>query len=1007
MLKKFLAGLTAIALSLGMVALAAAPASAHAGNITAAAVCNPATGAYDITYTLSWSNIPNGVTAPIHTRTGTTSFQNGWGFNTWNDWTNRGTTSGAAGSIQWTESLPGTTTGNGPWVYAYTPWSNNHNGATKHDTRIEGLDGDCGLPDDTSKKIYICHATGSNSNPYTRPEVSVSSIITLDPNGHGGHGDDIIPPFTYVKQGVNGSYPGQNWTTYGQWVYYNSPGCSNEVTPVAPTFTNAQCTGPGTYGQASYTIPSTTGVRYLVSINDGSYAEKSAGTYFVNVGTKVEVDAEELAGYELKGSDSQWEWSKTFSAPDCDADVTPTKPTIVEAVCTAEGQVGQASYTIPSIIGVKYQISTGNHNGPWVDIAAGVHYAADGSSVWIQAVELFGYDIVGTSKWKLEFADVNSSKCDVPAAPTFVAQFCTGPGTTNTASYTIPSDSGIKYQVRINGGSWQDLSAGTVNVTVFPRLIEVQALADGSIIVPGSTTYWSYNFTTAGDCLVNAFPVEPDWTDSVCQSTTTGSTQATYEVFATANVTYQVSTNGVDYAPIGTGVHNATVGTTVWIKALPASGYQLVGDAGPWSHLFVSPGDCLDPAYPAAAVFTDSVCEADTTGATQGTYEVIAASHVTYEISADGGTTWDPVSVGVHNANPGDSVIIRAVPDTGYELENYTGPWSHTFADPGNCLDEAFPGDPKFVDSICEANTTGSTQATYEIVAATNVSYEISFNGVDYTTVGASVGVHNATPGTKIWIKAIADPGYEILGQSVWEHEFADPGDCLDDAPVDPVIAVDQVCVLDDPQTLAAHLESGTITIPTTAHVTYYVDGVEKAAGVHDYAPGTYPISAVADSGYQLTGVPDPWTVTIEPAVICGQLPDLPLVDPVVTFVQTTCSASGSYTLGAEPIENAAGIIWTVSGGLPTTLGTHSVTTAGTVNITATADGPDYGFPGDADGIIEWSYDFASLPDDCLPTLALTGGSIAAGGLGLSALLTLGGILFVTSRRRDMTMLEG
>jgi hypothetical protein len=912
MLKKFLAGLTALALSLGMVALTAGPASAHAGNITASAVCNPATGTYDVTYTLSWSNIPGGVTAPIHTRTDDNlTFDNNWGYPGGKTWTNRGTTSGAAGSIQWTESLPGTTTGNGPWVYAYTPWSNNHNGATKHDTRIEGLDGDCGLPDDTDKKVDVCHYNNGGGGSYTLNDVSVSSVLAG--TGHGGHGSDIIPPFSYVKQGVNGSYPGQNWTTYGQWLFNND--CSNEVTPVAPTFTNAQCTGPGTYGQASYTIPSTTGVRYLVSINGGSYTEKAAGTYFVNVGTKVDVDADELAGYELKGTDSQWAWSKTFSAPDCDADATPTKPTIVEAVCTAEGQVGQASYTIPSITGVKYQISTGNHNGPWVDIAAGVHYAADGSSVWIQAVELFGYDIVGTSKWKLEFADVNSSKCDVPAAPTFLTQVCTGPGTTNTASYTIPSDNGIKYQVRINGGSWQDMSAGTVNVTIFPRLIEVRALADGSIIVPGSTTSWSYDFTTAGDC--------------------------------------------------------------------------------------------LEPAYPAAATFTDSVCEPDTTGATQGTYEVVAAPHVTYEVSTDGGTTWNPVPVGIHNANPGDSVMIRALAEAGYELENYTGPWSHTFADPGKCLDEAFPGDPKFVDSICEADTTGSTQATYEIVAATNVSYEISFNGVDYTTVGASPGVHNATPGTKIWIKAIADPGYELLGQSVWEHEFADPGDCLDDAPVDPVVAVDQVCVLDDPQTLAAHLESGTITIPTTAHVTYYVDGVEKAAGVHDYAPGTYPISAVADPGYELTGVPDPWTVTIEPAVICGQLPDLPLVDPVATFVQTTCSASGSYTLGAEPIENAAGIIWTVSGGLPNTLGTHSVTTAGTVTITATADGPDYGFPGDVDGIIEWTYDFASLPDDCLETLALTGGSIAAGGLGLSALLTLGGILFVTSRRRDASMLEG
>jgi hypothetical protein len=910
MLKKFLAGLTAIALSLGMVALTAAPASAHAGNITASAVCNPQTGNYDVTYTLSWSNIPNGVSAPISTRTGTTSFQNGWNFNTWNDWTSRGTTSGASGSIQWTESLPGTTSGNGPWVYAYTPWSNGHNGATKHDTRIEGLAGNCGLPDDTDKKVNVCHYDSGQGGKYTLNDVSVSSV--LSGTGHGGHANDIIPPFTYVKQGVNGSYPGQNWTTYGQWVYNN--GCSNEVTPTAPTFTNAQCTGPGTYGQASYTIPATTGVKYWVSINGGADAVKAAGTYFVNVGTKVEVYAEELAGYELQGNDSQWKWEKTFSAPDCDADATPTKPTIVQAVCTGEGQVGDGTFTIPAITGIQYKIWDGNS---WENISAGAHSADDGETVLIRAYPLTGYDLTDHDSnkeyktYSLYFGNIISSKCDVPAAPTFTAQICTGPGTTNTASYTIPNDNGIKYQVRINGGSWQDVSAGTVNVTVLPRLIEVQALADGNIIVPGSTTYWSYNFTSAGDCLVNAYPVEPDWTDSICQPTTTGSTQATYEIFAAANVSYEVSTNGVDYAPIGSGVHNATVGTTVWIKAVPASGYQLAGDTGPWSHEFVSPGDCLD---------------------------------------------------------------------------------------------KAVPGDPKFVDAVC-TEPGESSQATYEIVAATGVTYEISFNGVDYTTVGASVGIHNATPGTHIWIKALALPGYEILVPNIWDHVFADPGDCLVDAPIEPVVASDQVCVLDNPETLAAHLESGTITIPNTAHVTYSVNGVEKGAGEYDYEPGTYTISAEADPGYKLTGVPDPWTVTIKAAELCGQLPDLPLVDPVVTFTQTTCSASGSYTLAADPVENAAGIAWAVSGGLPNTLGTHSVTTPGTVNITATALGPDYGFPGDIDGVKEWSFEFTTLPDDCLPTLALTGGSIAAGGLGLSALLTLGGILLFTARKRDQVEL--
>lgn len=141
--------LMAVLATFGMVfgsLMIASPAMAHAGNITAAAVCDTATGQYKVTYTLTWSNVPDGVTAPIFTRTGSTSFHNGWNKDTWSDWTDRGATSGKSGSINWTETMPGNTTGNGPWIYATTIWSNNHNGETKHDTRIEGLKGNCEKP---------------------------------------------------------------------------------------------------------------------------------------------------------------------------------------------------------------------------------------------------------------------------------------------------------------------------------------------------------------------------------------------------------------------------------------------------------------------------------------------------------------------------------------------------------------------------------------------------------------------------------------------------------------------------------------------------------------------------------------------------------------------------------------------------------------------------------------------------------------------------------------------
>jgi hypothetical protein len=904
MLKKLLAGLTAIALSLGMVALTAGPASAHHNTINAVVSCNTGTeGTWKVTWTIANSeSIPETITSSNDTSIVPVD------------------TVIAGGATLTVIRYYSTKPTSDKTLTLAAKWTNNNTATNSGKLFKDDFKDNC-LPDDTSKKIFICHATSSSSNPYTRPEVSVSSIITNDPNGHGTHEDDIIPPFTYVKQGVDGSYPGKNWTTYGQWLYNN--GCSNEVTPTAPTFTVAACTGPGTYGMASYTIPSTTGVQYKVSINDGPYTVKAANIYPVAVGTKVEVYAEELSGYELKGSDSQWQWSTTFQAPDCDVDVTPTKPTIVQAVCTGEGQVGDGTFTIPAITGIQYRVWDGDS---WEVIGAGPHAADDGDTVQIRAYPLSGYDLTDHDPGKeyksynLTFTNIDSSKCDVPAAPTFTAQVCTGPGTSNTASYTIPSDNGIKYQVRINGGSWQNVSAGTVNVTVFPRSIEVQALANGNIIVPGSDVYWSFNFVAAGDCIVDAPSVAPSWSDAYCYAQTTGTSPASFTVNGTPgdHVSYWISTTGENgtYSPIADGPHNGTIGQTVWIKAVPDSGYKLTG---------------------------------------------------------------------------------------------YTGPWSHTFTDPGDCLDDGVPADPTFVDGSCVEPGTGVNDGYYVVNGGTNVSYEVKINDgswtpVDPTTYGVKVYVN---PGDKVEIKAVPDSGYKLTGdeQGPWSHTFTDPGECLDKAPVDPIAHVDQECEVDDEATGAWHYEPGTITIPTTPHVTYSIDGIEKSAGTYEYDPGVYVISAEADPGYYLTGVPDPWEVEILKDLPCG-LPTYPTVTPTVSFVQTTCTVAGSYTLGVDPAELAEGVIWTVSGGLPNTLGKHAVNTAGTVTITATP-APGYGFGDGLPGSVrEWKFDFTSLPDDCLPTLALTGSSIATGGLGLAGLLTLGGILLIRAHRRRAALIE-
>lgn len=56
-----------------------------------------------------------------------------------------------------------------------------------------------------NSKVTLCHAN-NGTNDFSLITVSINAVVKG--TGHGGHGDDIIPPFTYD----GGSYAGQNWT---------------------------------------------------------------------------------------------------------------------------------------------------------------------------------------------------------------------------------------------------------------------------------------------------------------------------------------------------------------------------------------------------------------------------------------------------------------------------------------------------------------------------------------------------------------------------------------------------------------------------------------------------------------------------------------------------------------------------------------------------------------------------------------------------------------------------
>jgi hypothetical protein len=54
----------------------------------------------------------------------------------------------------------------------------------------------------TSDKLSICHATGSQTHPYSMPTVPKHQLV--HGYGHGDHSGDIWPPFSFEGQAYNG-----------------------------------------------------------------------------------------------------------------------------------------------------------------------------------------------------------------------------------------------------------------------------------------------------------------------------------------------------------------------------------------------------------------------------------------------------------------------------------------------------------------------------------------------------------------------------------------------------------------------------------------------------------------------------------------------------------------------------------------------------------------------------------------------------------------------------------
>jgi hypothetical protein len=326
----------------------------------------------------------------------------------------------------------------------------------------------------------------------------------------------------------------------------------------------------------------------------------------------------------------------------------------------------------------------------------------------------------------------------------------------------------------------------------------------------------------------------------------------------------------------------------------------------------------IECATPPTSVTATAPTNIDPCGTVNDTYIIPTTTGVNYQIN--GQTV-------AANTYPGTgSVTITAVAQAGYVLQG-TATWTFTFTN-ADCPVTATP--PTKVD-LC-----GTTNDTYTIPITPGVTYKV--NGIT-----KSAGTYNVTALQYIFgvtITAHATSGNVLQGTSSWTFNYsAQPCSVT---PADPT--KDDVCGKSNDK----------YTIPSTAHVKYYVNGVYKPAGTYS-APSAALIVAVADPGYVIPfGTQAIWLfVFTNTACPVSVTPTAP------TQTDVCGTTNDTYTIPAT-----TGVVYKVNG-VVTPAGTYPATAS--VLITAEA-APSYVLA----GANSWNFDFTNVACPivpCTPTM--------------------------------------
>jgi hypothetical protein len=257
------------------------------------------------------------------------------------------------------------------------------------------------------------------------------------------------------------------------------------------------------------------------------------------------------------------------------------------------------------------------------------------------------------------------------------------------------------------------------------------------------------------------------------------------------------------------------------------------------------------------------------------------------------------------------------------------------------CDTVSTPVAPSIAPGACTGPGTQSN-GTLTIPSTPGVIYTINGLVVSGTTV-------SGLPGTSVTVVAKPASGFKFVGPQEVDYTktFTSAGNCLvHAAPVAPASA-NGAC------TTPGQHSDATLTIPTTPHVIYTIDGIGSDVSgqtLTELVGSTVDVVATPAAGYSFSG---PQSVTDSITFTDPGDCNVTAVPVVPSISQSTCTGPGTNTTATLVIPTTRGVIYRING--KTVSGTIDETGAKTVTVTAV---PAAGYTFAKNAVTSWTEHF-------------------------------------------------